>query len=109
MREGDRSDAIRAVGFQARIPIGVVLGRDPDVLSTTTRRFDLVDSDAKSALLAAIEGTGYSIKQEGAVMVLFAGDLAPRQRELLAHQFSDFGKGRASGKMICLGMTLPAG
>jgi hypothetical protein len=99
-------EAIRAVGFQARIPIGVVLGRDLDALSKASHRFDFVDLDARSALLIAIEGTGYSIKEEGDVMVIVAGDLAPRQRELLVHSFSHFRRGQASGKMICLGMDL---
>jgi len=99
-------DAIRAIGFQTRIPIGVVLGRDPDALSRAGRRFDLVDVEARSALLSAIDGTGYSIQEEGGVMVVVAGNLAPRQRELLDHPFSNFGKGRPSGKMICFGMDL---
>src|ERR1700677_3067121 len=82
-------DAIRAIGFQTRIPIGVVLGRDPDALSKMSRRFDLADVEAKSALLSAIEGTGYSIEEKDGVMVLVAGDLAPRQSELLDHSFSN--------------------
>lgn len=99
-------DVIRAVGDQTRIPIGVALGRDSDALTKTTHSYDLENVDARSALGQALEGTGYSVKEESGVLVLIAGDLAPRQRDLLAHPYSNFGKGRLSGKMVCLGMNL---
>lgn len=99
-------DLIRAVGFQTRIPIGVMLGRDLDALSKTSRSHDLEDVDAKSALSKAVEGIGYSIKDENGVIVLTADDLAPRQREILVYEFPKFGEGRRSDKMICYGMAL---
>jgi hypothetical protein len=99
-------ELVRAVGFQTRLPIGVVLGRDLDLLSMTTHAYYLENADARSALSKAIEGTGYSMKDENGVVVLIAGDLAPSQRDLLVHQYSNFGTGWPSDKMICLGMTL---
>ena len=98
-------DLIRAVGFQTRIPIGVVLGEDLDKLSRTKHSFDLERVDAKAALLAAIDGTEYSIKDENGVIVLVAGDLAPYQRALLAHRFTDFPP-QTSDTMVSLGVTL---
>ena len=99
-------ELIRAVGFQVRIPIGLVLGRDLDALSKTTHSYNLENVSAMSALSKAIEGTGYSIKNEAGVVVLLAGDLAPRQRDRLIHAYSNFGSGRPIDKMICFGMAL---
>ncbi len=99
-------DLIRTVGFQTRIPIGIVLGRNLDSLSKTTHPYDLENADAKSALLKAIEGTGYSIKNENHVVILIASDLTPHQEDLLVHQYSNFGVGWPSDKMICWGLTL---
>lgn len=99
-------DLIRAVGFQTRMPIGLVLGRDLDALSKTTHAYDLENVDARFALSKAIEGTGYSIKDENHVVVIIADDLAPRQRDLLVHPHSKFGTGGPSNNMICFGMEL---
>jgi hypothetical protein len=81
-------DLIRAVGRQTRIPLGVILGSDPDALSKSIRSFDLEQVDAKFALLKAIQDTGYSLKEENQVIVLTAGDLSSRQRSLLALRYS---------------------
>lgn len=83
-------DVIRAVGFQTRVPIGVVRGKDLDKLSRARHSFDLERVDAKAALWTAIDGTGYSIKDEDGVLVVVAGDMAPYQRTLLEHNFTDF-------------------
>jgi hypothetical protein len=99
-------EVIRAVGFQTRIPIGVVLGRDLDALSKTTHAYDLENVDAKFALSKAIEGTGYSIKDEDHVVVIVADDLTARQRDLLVHQYSNFGLGFTHETMVSLGMVL---
>lgn len=98
-------DLVRAVGRQARIPIGVVLGEDPSGLSKSIRSFDLEKVDARFALLKAIEDTGYSLKEENQVIVLIAGDLTPRQRSLLAHRYSGLKPG-PSKTMIELGFDL---
>jgi hypothetical protein len=100
-------DLIRAVGFQTRVPIGVVLGRDADALTSATRLYDLKDADVESALTQAIEGTGYTIHREGSVIVLIAVDLALRQRDLLERSgSSNFGAGWPSDKMVCWGIAL---
>jgi hypothetical protein len=80
-------DLIRAVGRQTRTPIGIALGRDSTILSKANRSFDLDRVDAKSALLLAIQDTGYSLKEDNHVLVLTAGDLTPRQSGLLTHFF----------------------
>jgi hypothetical protein len=99
-------DLIRAVGFQTRIPIGIVLGQNPDSLSKATHRYELENADAWSALLKAIEGTGYSIKDQNHVVVIIAGDLTPRQEDLLLHQYSNFAADGHSYQMKCWGMVL---
>ena len=98
-------DLIRAVGFQTRIPIGVVLGKDLDKLSRTKRSFDLERVDAKAALSAAIDGTGYSIEDENGIMVVVADDLTQYQRTLLDHNFTDL-KPQTNDTMVSLGVTL---
>jgi hypothetical protein len=98
-------ELIRAVGFQTRLPIGLVLGRDLDALSKTKHSYDLDNADARPALLKAIEGTGYSIENENQVVVIIAGDLAPRQRDLLAHRYSNF-RTNLDGTMVDFGTTL---
>jgi hypothetical protein len=100
-------DVVRSVGRQTRIPIGVVLGQDHRALSKSSRSFDLEKVDAKLALLTAIQGTGYSLKEENHVMVLVAGDLTPRQRSLLAYSFSGVSP-ESNQTMVELGIHLTA-
>lgn len=102
-----RLDLIRAIGFQTRTPIGVVLGANLDALTRTTRAYDLKGLTINAALAEATKGTGYTIRNEDGVTVLVAGDLAPRQRRLLLHAYPDFGGSRAE-KMACWGVELTA-
>jgi len=98
-------DLIRATGRQARIPIGVVLGRNPDVLLKARHSYDLEKVDARFALLEAIQGTGYILNEENNVLVLMAGDLAPRQRRLLTQPYAGFKPG-SDKTMVELGVSL---
>jgi hypothetical protein len=83
-------DLIRAIGFQTRMPIGLVLGDDQEVLSRTKRAYNLHAVRASIALAAAVEGTGYSIVPENGVTILLAPDLSSRRQELLDHTFTGF-------------------
>jgi hypothetical protein len=96
---------IQATGRQTRVPIGVVLGKDPALLSKTSRSYNLENVDAKSALLEAIAGTGYSLNESNNVLVLIAGDLNPRQRMVLDHVYEDFEAG-PDRTMVMLGGQL---
>jgi hypothetical protein len=98
-------DLIRATGRQTRIPIGLVLGRNPGILSKAAHSYDLEKVDARFALLEAIQGTGYSLNEENNVLVLIAGDLAPRQRRLLTQPYADFKPGTGM-TMVELGVSL---
>lgn len=98
-------ELIRATGYQARIPIGLVLGRDQNALSEKKHSYNLKDVDATAALQEAIKGTGYSLKEEDHVFVLTAGDVTPRQQQLLAYRYSAFKPG-PDETMVGLGMTL---
>jgi hypothetical protein len=83
-------DLIRAVGRQTRIPIGVILGTHPTALLTVRHSYHLDRVSAIKALSEAIEGTEYSIKREGPVVILLATDLTSRQKKLLTLQYDDF-------------------
>jgi hypothetical protein len=96
---------IQATGRQTRVPLGVVLGKDPTLLSKTPRSYNLENVDAKSALLEAIAGTGYSLYESNNVLVLIAGDLNPRQRMVLDHVYEDF-KAGPDRTMVMLGVQL---
>ena len=98
-------DLIRTTGRQTRIPIGVVLGQEPGVLSKPRRSYDLENVDARSALLEAIQDTGYSLIEENHVLVLIADDLTARQQRLLTQPYSDFGRG-SNSTMVELGVSL---
>lgn len=98
-------DLIRATGQQTRIPIGVVLGQDLNALSKPVGSYNLKEVSARDALLEAIEGTGYSLREEDHVTVLFAGDITSPQMQLLKHQYSDFGSERGA-TMVELGAGL---
>jgi hypothetical protein len=96
---------IQAAGRQTRLPIGIVLGNDPTILSRTMRSFSLAKLDAKSTLLEAIAGTGYSLNESNGTFVLIAGDLTSRQRQVLDHVYPDF-KAGLDQTMVELGVQL---
>jgi len=98
-------DLIRAVGRQTRIPIGVVLGEDSGLLSKPIHSYHLEKVDARSALQAAVQGTGYTLRDQNSVLVLIAGDLTARQMDLLTRSYSDFRAG-PGGTMVELGAGL---
>ena len=76
-KEATSLELIRAIGFQTRIPIGLVLGEDPEALSRAKRAYNLEKVTASIALAEAIRGTGYSIVHETGVTILLAPDLTP--------------------------------
>jgi hypothetical protein len=96
---------IEATGRQTRNPLGIVLGEDRTLLSKTHRTYNLDKVDTKSALLEAIAGTGYSLREEDNVFVLVAGDLTSRQRLVLTHEYSGFRSG-SDETMVELGAEL---
>jgi hypothetical protein len=98
-------DLTRAIGRQTRLPIGVVLGAYPRALSGVQHSYNLQNVDATQALRKAIDGAGYSLKKEGAVRVLLAADLAPRQKKALNYRFSNFPPGSQSMAMFALTLT----
>ena len=83
-------DLIKAVGYQTRLPIGIVVGADPDVLFKPLENYHLTQVDASAALAEAVKNTGFSVTEEHGVFILTASDLTPHQRSLLNHQFSNF-------------------
>src|SRR5215470_1722368 len=83
-------DLIRAVGRQTRIPIGVVLGREPSVLTSKQRSYNFEKVAAEVALREAAHDADYTLRQEGPVWVLVANDITSRQSSLLALRYPDF-------------------
>jgi hypothetical protein len=98
-------DLIRAIGRQTRIPIGIVLGRDPSILSKPKQPYDLENVGARLALQKAIQDTGYTLEEKNHVIVLVAGDLTARQQDVLTYPYSDFGP-VSNGTMVELGAVL---
>jgi hypothetical protein len=96
---------IEATGRQTRAPIGIVLGEDSTLLSKIRRTYNLEQVDTRSALLEAITGTGYSLKESNQVFVLTAGDLTSRQQQMLDHEYPDFKPGPHQ-TMVELGVQL---
>jgi hypothetical protein len=96
---------IQATGRQTRAPIGIVLGQDPTLLSKTRRTYNFEEVDTRFALLEAIAGTGYSLRESNQVLVLVAGDLTSRQQQMLDHEYPDFKSG-SQQTMVELGVQL---
>ena len=103
-REATSLELIEATGRQTRIEIGIVLGADNTVLSKTKRSYVLFKTDAESALQLAVAGTGYTVAKSQYGFLLTAGDLTPRQEQVLTHNFDGFLGARNS--MVVLGSNL---
>jgi hypothetical protein len=104
-RDATALELIQSTGRQTRKPIGVVLGEDPTLLSKTKRPYSLFEVDAESALMAAVVGTGYTVEESGDGFLVIAGDLTPRQRQVLTHEYLGF-QGGANVTMAKLGSQL---
>jgi hypothetical protein len=104
-RDATGLELIESIGHQTRIPIGVVLGKDPDLLAKTRRNYRLFNVGAKSALLEAVTGTGYTVGESDAGFLITAGDLTSRQSEVLGQKLLDFGA-RSNATMVELGSQL---
>jgi hypothetical protein len=104
-RDATALQLIESIGRQTRIPIGIVLGKDPDLLSKTRQTYRLFDLGAKSALLESVTGTGYTVSESDAGFLLTAGDLTSRQSELLSQKLVDF-KAKSNATMVELGGQL---
>lgn len=102
---GTPLDLIEAAGRQTRIPIGVVLGRDAEALSGPVRSYNVVNARFRSALKAAIRGSGFKLKNDGGVFVIVARDLTPRQKKLLYHRYSQI-KCAANSTLVGMGADL---
>jgi hypothetical protein len=89
-RDATALELIESTGRQTRVPIGIVFGQDPTVLSKTKRSYRLFDVDVRSALLEAVAGTGYKVGRSEQGFLLIAADLNSRQRQILTHKFANF-------------------
>ena len=98
-------DLVQAVGRQARISIGLALGRNTDALTKEQRAYDLENVTPEVALREAARDAHYTLNQEGAVWVLVADDITSRQSSLLAQRYSDF-KVDNSSTMVQMGVSL---
>ena len=83
-------EVIQSAARQARMPMGLVLGRDGQALSRDRRPYDLRNVSVKEAMAQALQGTGYTMRKEDGVLVLEAGDVTARQTELLAQRIPEF-------------------
>ena len=84
-------DLIRAVGFQTRLPIGIVLGADDGILSTPGHSYNLKHVEAKVAIAEALRHSDYSMKVEEGVIVLTPAHLTSSKQSVLKQPVHDFG------------------
>jgi hypothetical protein len=103
-QESTPFELVTAVAQQTHVPIGIILGQNPDTLHEP-RSYDLRSVDARAALLEAIRGTGYSLKEDSGVFEIYAGDLTSRQHDLLTHRYQNFAS-NPSSTMFGLGVDL---
>jgi hypothetical protein len=80
-------EILREIGFQTRVPIGIIPGRDPGALCRTKKTFVFLGEDPRGALDAMAQELHYTLNQEDGVFVLAAPDVTPHQRDVLEHRF----------------------
>ncbi|MES2219761.1 MAG: hypothetical protein V4587_02205 [Acidobacteriota bacterium] len=97
--------AINAIGRQARLPIGIVVGKDYGRLCRLSGSFDFQGSDARDALRKVAERAGYTLTEHRGVEVLLASDIAPWQRDVLNYKLTAY-PGMKNETMAYMGVML---
>jgi len=102
---GSQMTAISAIGHQAHLPIGIIVGKDYGRLCRLSGSFDFKGSDPRDALRKVAEHAGYTLTEDGGAQVLTAPDLAPWQQEVLNYRVTAF-PGLKNETMAYMGMML---
>lgn len=88
--EASPLNVIAAVGLQTHTPIGIVFGQHQQTLCDKKHGFSIKDQLPKDALVRAVAGTGYSVRERSGVFVIAAPDIPNWQRKLLKHRYRVF-------------------
>jgi hypothetical protein len=80
--------AISAIGHQAHLPIGIIVGKDYGRLCRLSGSFDFKGSDARDALRKVVEHAGYTLTEDGGAQVLTAPGLASWQQDVLNYKLT---------------------
>jgi hypothetical protein len=98
-------DAIKQVALQTQVPVGLIFGLDQRILCSNNRAFSIQAKPPLDALTESTQGTGYTVRNEGSVLVVSAPDVSPAQQSLLDHHFESFSP-EATWTMAGLGAQL---
>jgi hypothetical protein len=82
--------AIREIGLQSHVPIGIVFGANQPALCTGRVSFTLHEVTPRDALLEAVRSANYSVEEKDGIILLMAPDINSHQRTLLTHRFKEF-------------------
>jgi hypothetical protein len=82
--------AIREIGLQSHVPIGIVVGANQSALCTGRVSFALREVTPRDMLEEAVRATNYSVEEHDGVILLTAPDINSHQRALLTHRFERF-------------------
>ena len=102
---GSHMSAISAIGHQAHLPIGIIVGMDYGRLCRLSGSFDFKGSDPRDALRKVAEHAGYTLTEDSGAQVLTAPDLAPWQQDVLNYRVTAF-PGMKNKTMAYMGMML---
>jgi len=89
-------EILREIGFQTRVPIGIIPGQDSGALCRTKKTFVFLGEDPRSALDAMAQELHYTLNEEDGVFLLAAPDVTSHQRDVLDHRFRVYRYGRKS-------------
>lgn len=90
-------EILREIGFQTRVPIGIIPGEDSGALCRTKKTFVFLGEDPRSALDAMAQELHYTLNEEDGVFLLAAPDVTSHQRDVLDHRFRVY---RHGGKSV---------
>jgi hypothetical protein len=96
-------EILREIGFQTRVPIGIIPGEDSDALCRTKKTFVFLGEDPRSALDAMAQELHYTLNEEDGVFLLAAPDVTSHQRDVLDHRFRVY---RHGGKSVLQGVSV---
>jgi len=102
---GSPMAAISAIGRQAHLPIGIVVGKDYGRLCRLSGSFDFKGSDPRDALREVAGHAGYTLTEEGGAEVLLASDIAQWQQDVLNYRVTAF-PGLKNETMAYMGVML---
>lgn len=102
---GTAIKTITEIGRRAKLPIGIILGKDYARLCRVSGSFDFSDSDARDDLRKVAGLADYEATEEHGTVLLTPPDMLPWQEDVLNHRFKNF-RGFKNATMADMGMQL---